>query len=393
MLSGMSLGGGIAPPKTKTGIRGTPSRNAASISRRTGSDSFPSRLPAVCDPTHCGPMIANTMSLWASVLPMCERKSTPSGISSISRKTESRPKWETSRSKMRPVITPESSRRYEIAIRGTALSSTAESRPWSSDSSTVGCLVQINRNQQGKCVATHSTKGPPDPPPILDRVLLSGDDLERDLAVARFGEGGDRGFDLGFAAGDRRRGDQLLGHEAALLGLDEHQVAAVVFEVMRALRPEVPRRFDIGGDGVGERGRQWRHRREAAERLVGGAMQQHRRARAGLRHDALAIHRLARFEHGAAGQHDAVESVVRLAGVAPQPRHLVHAGRRAGDVAGGVDPAGAELGGQRPRAGAGRGDIERDGIARVDEAEFGVQQADEALLALDLGLDRLAAQQ
>ena len=100
------------------------------------------------------------------------------------------------------------------------------------------------------------------------------------VSVGGRGEAGDRRFDLGLAAGDRGRADEVGGDETALLGLDEHQVAAVVFEVVRALRAKMARGLDIGGDGVGERRRHRGHRREAAERLVGGAVQEHRRARA-----------------------------------------------------------------------------------------------------------------
>src|SRR5271167_4778094 len=59
----------------------------------------------------------------------------------------------------------------------------------------------------------------------------------------------------------------------------------------------------------------------------------------------------------------------------------------------GFDPAGVELCRQRPRPRAAGGEIQRDRIARVDQTEIGVQEPDQAALTLDLGFDRLLAQQ
>src|SRR5579872_5865641 len=95
-----------------------------------------------------------------------------------------------------------------------------------------------------------SAEGAADAAPILDRVLLAGDDLDCDLAIAGRSKPGERLDDLGFAAGDRRGADEVGGHKTALFRLDEHQVAAMVFEIMRALRPEAACGLDIGGDRV-----------------------------------------------------------------------------------------------------------------------------------------------
>src|SRR5580704_14020336 len=151
---------------------------------------------------------------------------------------------------MRPVMTPESSRRYEMVIRGIALSPAMGTPP----SRRFNCLMFNPKRSQSARRAPSSERAP-DTPPILDRVLLAGDDLDGDLGVTGLGEAGEGVFDLAFAAGDRRRADERGGHETAFLGLDEHQMAAVIFEVMRALRAELAGGLDIGGDGVGERGR------------------------------------------------------------------------------------------------------------------------------------------
>jgi hypothetical protein len=42
---------------------------------------------------------------------------------------------------------------------------------------------------------------------------------------------------------------------------------------------------------------------------------------------------------------------------------------------------------------AGRGDVERDRVAGVDQTQLRIEQADQAALPLDLGFDRIAAQQ
>src|SRR5437867_8367789 len=97
-------------------------------------------------------------------------------------------------------------------------------------------------------IARCSREGAADPAPILDRVLLAGDDLDRDLAVAGRREPGDPLLDLPFGRGEAGGADQFGGDELSLLGLDEHQVAAMVFQVKRALRPEAARQLDIAGD-------------------------------------------------------------------------------------------------------------------------------------------------
>ena len=99
------------------------------------------------------------------------------------------------------------------------------------------------------------------------------------------------------------------------------------------------------------------------------------------------------LQDGAAGQHHRVERIGAVAGGLPAPLDVMQGGERTLDIAGRVDPAGAEPGRQRPRSRTGGGEVERDRIARVDQAEIGVEQADQAVLAFDLGFDGLFAQQ
>ena len=46
----------------------------------------------------------------------------------------------------------------------------------------------------------------------------------------------------------------------------------MVFEVVRTLRPETPRQFDIAGDDIGNGGRSRRRIRHPGQSLVGGAV-------------------------------------------------------------------------------------------------------------------------
>src|SRR5579871_1160181 len=117
-----------------------------------------------------------------------------------------------------------------------------------------------------------SDKGAADLAPVLKRMLLAGHDLHRDLVITGGEKGGDPLFDLVLGACDRRLANEFGGHKPPLLGFDEHQVAAVVFEVRRPLRPEPARQLDIEGDRFGNRRRGRSGVWQAHQRLVGGAV-------------------------------------------------------------------------------------------------------------------------
>src|SRR5215472_7606237 len=97
-------------------------------------------------------------------------------------------------------------------------------------------------------------EGAADLAPIFDRVFLARQDLDRDLGVAGVAQLREALFQLARGCGEACRADQRGGDERALVGLDEHQMAAVVFEIGRALRPELPRERDIALDCVGDGG-------------------------------------------------------------------------------------------------------------------------------------------
>src|SRR5271166_7025872 len=106
-----------------------------------------------------------------------------------------------------------------------------------------------------------SREGAADEAPIFDRVLLARDNLQCDFVVAGGEERGDAVVNFLIGPGDRCQADQAGGDERPLLGLDKHQMSAMVFEVMRALRPEAPRQFDIPGNNVDNRGASGRRAR------------------------------------------------------------------------------------------------------------------------------------
>src|SRR5215471_16965021 len=66
--------------KTRTGISGLRFCKAVSTSTRTGSLGSLRRSRPEWEPTHRGPTIASTTSLWSRVSSVCSRKSTPAGI-------------------------------------------------------------------------------------------------------------------------------------------------------------------------------------------------------------------------------------------------------------------------------------------------------------------------
>src|SRR5690242_20740206 len=91
----------------------------------------------------------------------------------------------------------------------------------------------------------HLREGAADAAPILDRVFLAGHNLQCDLAVAGAGQCRDALLQLLLGRREGRAPDQFGGDEWPLLRLHEHQMAAVVVEIMGALRREFPRQLDI----------------------------------------------------------------------------------------------------------------------------------------------------
>jgi len=85
----------------------------------------------------------------------------------------------------------------------------------------------------------------------IDRVLLARYNLDRDLGVASVGESGDALLERAFGGCESRQLNQLGGNERPLLGFDEHQMAAMVFEVRRALWSETAGQLDIARYRVG----------------------------------------------------------------------------------------------------------------------------------------------
>ena len=102
---------------------------------------------------------------------------------------------------------------------------------------------------------------------------------------------------------------------------------------------------------------------------------------------------LALLQYRAAGQHHGIERLRLTPGGPPALPHVGHRRDPAIDIAGGGDPAGAELRGQAARPRPRGRDVKRDRVARVDQPELGVKQPDQPLFVFDFGLDRLSAQQ
>jgi hypothetical protein len=220
-------------------------------------------------------------------------------------------------------------------------------------------------------------------------VFLARHDLQCDLRVAGIGQCRDALLQLLLGRREGRAPDQFGGDKPPLLRLHEHQMAAVVFEIMGALRREFAGQLDIARHALGDRGRHRRHHRQPRQCRVGRAMQQHRGTRPGLCDGARRVGGLALFQYRAAGQDHGIERLRRAPGGPPPLPHVGHRGDPAIDIAGRGDPAGAELRGQaaRPRT---RGcDVKRDRVTRVDQSELRVQQPHQSLFVFDFGLDRL----
>src|SRR5206468_6528229 len=67
--------------------------------------------------------------------------------------------------------------------------------------------------------------------PLLERILLTGHDLHRELLVTRGGERADAVAELRRRSGEGRHADQLGGDEALFLGPHPHEVPLVELEV------------------------------------------------------------------------------------------------------------------------------------------------------------------
>ena len=182
-------------------------------------------------------------------------------------------------------------------------------------------------------------------------------------------------------------------HEALLLRLDEHQVPAVVLQIGRVLGLEPAGKVDIGlqlGGGFRQHGHA---RRQAGQRLVGGAMQHDGGARPRLRHGAFGVGGLAVLQHAAQGEGRRLQIAHRVAGLAPGLAHRLDFLDAVFHLADEVDPSRLELGRERTRARSEGREVERDRILGIEERQLGIEEADLALLSLHLEVDRLAAQQ
>ena len=234
-------------------------------------------------------------------------------------------------------------------------------------------------------------EGAHDGGPILDGGFLAGGELDGELGVAGVAQGGDAGEEGVGGAGEGGAADEFGGDEGAFLVLDDHEVAAVVFDPGGVGGLEAAGAFDVAGAFGCEFGGDRGGVGQAEEGFVGGAMKQDGGAGAGLGDGAGRVEGFAGLENAAEGEGDGAEGGGGVAGGLPGGLHGGHGAGAGGLVAHEVDPAGAELGGEGHGLGAVGGDVQGDGIGGVDEAEFGVEEADFAALALDGGFDHFAA--
>src|ERR1019366_9370485 len=90
-----------------------------------------------------------------------------------------------------------------------------------------------------------SRERPPDPSPVLDRVLLPRQDGEHDLVEPGGLDGGDALDQFRCGRGPGGVTDQLRGQERTLVWPNEHQMPAVVGQIIRTLWAVAPRHLDI----------------------------------------------------------------------------------------------------------------------------------------------------
>ena len=125
--------------------------------------------------------------------------------------------------------------------------------------------------------------------PVGQCVFMAGHELDGELRVARAAQRLDALLDLGLGCRERGGADQFGADEAPLLGLHEHQVPAMILQIVRIPRLEVARQVHITlhlGPGGGHHGYAWR---QPGKRLIGRAMQHDRRARTRLGHGTLGV--------------------------------------------------------------------------------------------------------
>src|SRR5580700_10199856 len=84
-----------------------------------------------------------------------------------------------------------------------------------------------------------------DPRPVIERFFLAGDDRDDDLAPAGAAQGFDALGQLLFGRGEGGAADQLGRNELPFLRLHKDEMAAVVEEISRVSRLEMPRQFEI----------------------------------------------------------------------------------------------------------------------------------------------------